>query len=290
MEQVSIPGKEEKIELAEPKKAEKVFIPSSIPHFIPVFTLAAILLGVLNAKFYYMNYGVDILEFMDLSEVLKSILNAGLPVLMCLFILLMYWLTPGPNKVVLWLLKFRRLFILTAMLVLITETVVIFVPELYKYTTFPLAYILIVSLNVFSAFFYWMRVHRGPPIFFMSSILLFMFLAYNAKGQSYFFINHHLSEGTVIKFKTGDSLVSSLDYYFIGQTDKYVFMYDEPKKTFTAMSREEISQISLAAHISDGAKLYWLNWTETRTKSRTNQVKPKYLKHSDSIAIKGSTQ
>lgn len=220
----------------------------SIIKLIPVGTLILIALGFLNLNLYYQQFGIDILKFISASEIatifLKDLLQILVLLIGMLIITYLNWnpdslnILRKPNPELGWFEYTSRIF---AVLLIIGSSYVFFQPEsIWSYNYFKLVIILL-PLVVIGSFYnkeWAVNISSfsliGISIFGLSILFSYQEVYLVKQKNKYFGTNIVMKEQTIKSDST---------FYYIGNTDKFIFFHDSNSKKSHIYKMDNVMEI-----------------------------------------------
>ncbi len=219
---------------------------------LPLFTIIVIVLGVMKQILYYKNYNLPIKYFLGLSElglIISEDLLLIVPLMLVGVITIRFFATKEPQQKIHKSRKkissgiFEKLFFLFGL----------------AYSVFVFLYFNSYSMKLFGASLFLGTLCLVPFTFsrdfrcqlfpkvndqaaFISFIGLTIFMTFRTAFEIRAVDVNHKYTGTIIK--TVDSIYISNDSsYFIGKTDKYIFIYNKKKEATSIIPSDKITNI-----------------------------------------------
>lgn len=223
---------------------------------IPQISILIILLGLIKQTLYYTNFKLPIKYYLGLSE-LGLLISEDLLLILSLFILLLLFLniltlgqftTPDPMPE-----GVKRSRIVEIFVGLFFVAIIITFYYNFKWATkFPIKVFWVATsglLLILSAYLFFGKLRslllptQEHHNIFLTVLLLSYFVVFNTVFEI-IKTEHKKYKGT--KIYTADSIYTSTDSnYFIGRTEKYVFIYNSKDTTTLILPSESITKMIL---------------------------------------------
>lgn len=257
------------------KKQEKIDEEQSINRYFGLVVPYIIFLGMIRLMFYYSHFGVSIVSYLDISEVITSFFDV-LMLIVSTFVIITFNRFIAHDKKkggemsklkssllkeedqwkivklyfkylktrLLLLLIFVSLFLICHLFLnLVTFWEVIF---LASFMVVVLLYVIITieieRKHLINGSSPGQRRYIG--LIFYSLILIISVMLFS-KYQINEVEFHHSTKGTTIILKSGEEIVSKKQKLFIGKTNNYVFFFDKKTKTTDIFPMSEIKMLKI---------------------------------------------
>jgi hypothetical protein len=232
------------------KKEQKVYLLSV--RYFPFWSVYVITISLLSQYFYYATFNIDITQYLTISEIaLGSVSNWVLiviallvPSLFVISMSLFHQITINPEEERK-PLKHKNIIGLT---LLISAGVMFIYVCIFQHSSPSIIIIfLIISFLILSAVAFAYNHRKLKSSKYINIILILIFSGLLSIGTS---INGAVNKmndyhyGTTIVTKDS-SFVNTNDHFFVGKTERFVFIYNRPTQSSLVIPMEEVKKIEI---------------------------------------------
>ena len=230
----------------------------------PLFTAYVILLGIWRLTIYYNNFNINVIDFLNFSEILTSFLDKAILVISTIILVLtlfglIFLLFEDSIYKVNVTKGYKPILIILISLILLFADLIYHTlePSQDKVSLWRVIAKIIVNFLVFAIFsFFYIKglikkKQKNQQLYFHIFVLLFTvigFFSFNSLAKYNSYLNYDIKRNKKymnVSFILDDRLIQGdSTHYYIGKTNNYLFFYDEEKDKTTVYPMNRIKEIS----------------------------------------------
>jgi hypothetical protein len=213
---------------------------------LPIITILYYLLCGMTIWLYYSNFKIDILSYCSIKDMLAFPIDALIFIIIIpTYLFGILTLTKGKVfKVGIWFkTRLNNRYFKMALFVSIVLFLV-FIGFKAPYTFSYVALLFSIVLICWGLFKYLLYFEKIDYLFVSIGFILFLLISIHIKVDNIKYRNHYFSQSNHISFKyNSESVTTSNDRRWIGQTSEYLFLYDRRSESTEVYKMSEIDSL-----------------------------------------------